>query len=157
MKFKIKKSILLLLVILMSLTACDENVEKSQLENVNENVITNTEKQEEMNQDEIEPKEKILKIKGKKQVGDIEIDNIQITLVGERKCRVTADVKNLSKEFLNSNRVKIKAINEDGEVEEIFGGIITELAGYEPCNFVTYVYADITDIKDIEFEVEPND
>lgn len=101
----------------------------------------------------IEPKDKIREIEGVKQIGNIEISDIKIELVSKDKSKLTASVKNVSKEFLNATNVKIKVIN-DKEEEISFGGIITELAGYETDTFTTYVMKDILDAKDLEIQKE---
>lgn len=92
-------------------------------------------------------------IEGTKTVGNIEFSNIRINLVEENKCEFLADVKNTTQDFLNSTNIRIKVIDASGQVDEIFGGIVTELAGLEPNTFKTMVLADITDAVDVELEV----
>ena len=92
-------------------------------------------------------------IDGVKVLGDIEISNIKITLLESKKCEFTADVKNTSIEYLKATNVRIKVIDKNGKVDEIFGGGITQLAPHEANSFKTFVLADVTDAKDIEFEI----
>ena len=89
----------------------------------------------------------------KKRVGDIEISNVRIELLEKDKCRFTASVKNVSDKFLTPTNLSVKVINQNGETEALFGGIVTELIREEENIFVTYVYADITDAYDVEFEI----
>lgn len=93
-----------------------------------------------------------IKIEGTKKVGDIEFSNIRINLVGRNECEFLADVKNTSENFLDSTNVRIIIIEEDGEIDEVFGGIVTELAGYEPNTFKMRVLSDITDAVDVEIK-----
>ena len=96
-------------------------------------------------------------IAGTKMIGDVEFSNITIGKISDNKCVVTADVKNLSKEFSEAERLSIKVLDENGEVKESFGGILTELAGLEPNQFKTYVLADITYASDVILEVVKNE
>ena len=111
-------------------------------------------------QGRLEDNNKVTKYKtidGVKTIDDIEFSNIKIGKINDTKCVVTADVKNLSKEFSKAKNVSIKVINENGEVKESFGGILTELAGLEPNKFKTYVLSDITYASDIIIEVVKNE
>ena len=89
-------------------------------------------------------------IDGIKRIDDIEFSNIKIGKISDTKCVLTADVKNLSKEFSKAKNVSVKVIDANGEVKESFGGILTDLAGLEPNKFKTYVLADVTYASDIE-------
>jgi len=100
--------------------------------------------------------QKQIRINQTKQIGKIEISNICIKLVDKNKSELSADVKNLSQEYLEPTNVEIRVIDETGNVSEIFGGIITELAGYEPSTFIAYILTDITNAKDIEFKMINN-
>lgn len=102
------------------------------------------------------PKE-LKNIAGTKMIGDVEFSNIIIGKISDDKCVVTADVKNLSKDFSESEKLSIKVIDEKGEVKESFGGILTELAGLEPNKFKTYVLSDITYASDLILEVVKNE
>lgn len=137
---KIRKVILIPMCILMltMLVSCNtftNNVE----DNSGEQIVDNNQKQN---------TKKI--IAGKRQVGNIEFSNIVIELVENNRCRVTADIKNTSEEFLTSKDIEIRVKNEKGETEDIFGDITKQLAGYETNTFITYVRKDITYVKDIE-------
>lgn len=121
----------------------------NQIEQNSGDVIqNNTQNSGEANQET----ESIVHIQGTKIINDIEITNIQIKLVEKKKCEFTADVKNTTDQYKEATNLRIKVINASGETDEIFGGVITELAAYEPNKFKTIVLADITDAKDIEFE-----
>ena len=92
-------------------------------------------------------------IKGIKTVGGIEFSNIRIGLVSENKCEFLADVKNVTDGYLESTNIRIKVIDHNGEVDKVFGGIVTELAAGEPNKFKTMVLSDVTHAQDIELEV----
>ena len=94
-----------------------------------------------------------IELPGTKKIGDIEISNIRIELIEKDRCRFTASVKNMTDKFLTPTNVSIKVINEKGETENVFGGIITELIREEENTFTTYILADITDAYDVEFEI----
>ena len=146
-----KKSYLLAIaavVILMGFTGCKK---QNKEQNINSNEVTNQIVEENKKQEVVYPQ--IVKMEGTKQLGDIELSNIVITLEERNKCKLTANVKNTSDKDLAPTNVEIKVINEKGETEEIFGGIITELIWYEENTFTTYVLADITDAKDLEFGI----
>ena len=87
-----------------------------------------------------------------KKLGDIEIKDIKIKLVEESKCELIATVKNTSESYLDATNLRIKIIDNKGEVDEIFGGGITALLGNEENELKAIVLSDITDAKDIEFE-----
>ena len=141
-----------LFMMLVSLVGCNENNDEQLL---NSNQTTNQNIENNNQSAQIMPK--TVRIEGKKQIGDIEITNIEIILEESNKCKVTADVKNTSDKDLAPTNVEIKVISEQGETEEIFGGIITELIWYETNTFTTYVLADITDAKDLEFRIIENE
>jgi len=92
-------------------------------------------------------------IAGTKMVGDIEFSNIRINLISRNKCEFLADIRNTADKFLEQTKVRIKAINSKGEVDEVFGGIVTELANYEPNEFKITVLSNLMDIKDVEIEI----
>lgn len=118
----------------------------------NNNVDMNEEK---TNNDAESNTAEVIQIKGTKTIEDIEISNIQIKEIETNNYRFSADVKNLTDKFLESKNIEIRALNENGEVTEVFGGIISKLSAYEPYQFVTYVLADISDATDFEFvEIE---
>ena len=152
---------LLLIIMLVTLVACNNN--SSNVNNPNDNnnnqqinqgneinVSGNNEGEKADNENEEIKENKITKIDGIKKVGDIEVSNIQIELIEEGRCRVTADVKNTSDNDLPPTNVSLKVINQSGDAEKVFGGIITELIWHEENQFVTYVWSDITDAYDIE-------
>ena len=118
-----------------------------QIENINQSLN---------NANQSEKENKVHYIEGKKQVGKLEISDIKIELIEEEKSRLTATVKNTSKDFLEPTNLSVKVINEKGETEKVFGGIVTELIWDEVNTFTTYVLADITDAYDIEFEIIEN-
>lgn len=109
-------------------------------QNINSNININNEKSNN------------IKIEGTKKVGDIEFSNIRINLIGANESEFLADVKNTSGNFINSTKVRIVVIEEDGKIDEVFGGIVTELAGYEPNTFKMRVLSDITDAADVEIK-----
>ena len=151
---------LLLILMLVTLVACDNNSSNVNNQNDNNNqqinqgndinISGNEEKQEDSNANKENKENKITKIDGIKKVGDIEVSNIQIELIEEGRCRFTADVKNTSENDLPPTNVSLKVINQSGDAEKVFGGIITELIWHEENQFVTYVWSDITDAYDIE-------
>ena len=152
---------LLLIIMLVTLVACSNNSSNVNNQNDNNNnqqinqgneinVSGNNEGEKSGNENEEIKENKITKIDGIKKVGDIEVTNIQIELIEEGRCRVTADVKNTSDNDLPPTNVSLKVINQSGDAEKVFGGIITELIWYEENQFVTYVWSDITDAYDIE-------
>ncbi len=134
---------------LVTLVGCSEN--KKDVNNEENNQQEEQVLNESSNQ--IKQEEKVVQIKGVKRVGDIEISNIEITLVEKNKCMVTADVKNVTSEYIEPTNVRLKITDESGEAKEIFGGIITELAGYEASTFTTYILKDITYAQDIEISI----
>ena len=93
-------------------------------------------------------------LQGTKKVGNVEFSNIRIKKITGNKCEFIADVENLTDEYLKPQDVTIKVIDSSNEVDEIFAGILTELAPYEPNRFKTQVLSDITDATDVEIEVE---
>lgn len=151
---------LLCILLLVTLVACNNNSSNVNNQNDNNNqqinqgneinVSGNNEGEKSGNENEEIKENKITKIDGIKKVGDIEVSNIQIELIEEGRCRVTADVKNTSDNDLPPTNVSLKVINQSGDAEKVFGGIITELIWHEENQFVTYVWSDITDAYDIE-------
>ena len=125
----------------------EEQKNNEQIENIKQPL--NDESQNEI-------KNKAHYIDGKKQVGKLELNNIKIELIEKEKSKLTATVKNTSKEFLEPTNLSVKVINEKGETEKVFGGIVTELIWDEVNTFTTYVLADITNAYDIEFEIIEN-
>lgn len=93
-------------------------------------------------------------LQGTKKVGNVEFSNIRIKKITGNKCEFLTDVENLTEEYLKPQDVTIKVIDSSKEVDEIFAGILTELAPYEPNRFKTQVLSDITDAVDVEIEVE---
>lgn len=150
-----KKSFLLAVAMVVMLTGFAGCKKQNDEQNINNNEATNQiveqDNQQNKQQEVVYPQ--IVKMEGTKQLGDIELSNIVITLEERNKCKLTANVKNTSDKDLAPTNVEIKVINEKGETEEIFGGIITELIWYEENTFTTYVLADITDAKDLEFSI----
>lgn len=145
-----RKSYVLLIAMafmVVGFTGCKDNNQ----EIINNNEVTNQIVEENKQQEVVYPQ--IVKLEGTKKMGDIEISDIEITLEERNKCKLTTKVKNTSDKDLAPTNVEIKVINEKGETEEIFGGIITELIWYEENTFTTYVLADITDAKDLEFSI----
>lgn len=156
---------LLLIIMLVTLVACNNNSSNVNYNDENNNTQINQQVNQ-GNEDINNAKDdsntnvndsgnevkgnKIKKIDGIKMVGDIEVSNIQIELIEEGRCRVTADVKNTSDNDLPPTNVSLKVINQSGDKEKVFGGIITELIWHEENQFVTYVWSDITDAYDIE-------
>ena len=121
----------------------------------NINVGANEENLNNTNNDAESNTAEVIQIKGTKTIEDIEISNIQIKKIETNKYRFSSDVKNLTDKFLESKNIENRALNEKGEVTEVFGGIISKLSAYEPYQFVTYVLADISDATDFEFvEIE---
>lgn len=144
----------LVFVSLVMLVGCDGN--NNQIINEQPNESQQQEQQQEpQNKEENEqPKQeddKTKKFDSIKKLGDIEITNITIKLVEKNRCEITANVKNTSDNFIKSTNAEIRVLNENGEVMEIFGGMITSLAPQEPSTFTTYVLKDITNAYDIEF------
>lgn len=92
-------------------------------------------------------------IDGTKRVGELEFSDIRIKLLKSEKCEFLASVENLSQEYLNTQSVEISVIDESGEVDEVFAGLLTELAPYEKNSFKTQVLSDITDALDVEIKV----
>lgn len=88
-----------------------------------------------------------------KRVEDVEFSNIKIKPLGRNKCEFSADVKNLSENYLDSKNIRVKVIDDSGEVDEVFAGILIGLAPYEPNIFKTHVLSDITDVVDIQIEM----
>ena len=88
-----------------------------------------------------------------KKAGDVEFSNIEIKLVGRNKSEFRADVKNTADKFLESSKVRIKVLDENGEVTDTFGGILTALANFEPNEFMTVVLMDLTEASDFEIEI----
>ena len=86
-----------------------------------------------------------------KQVEAVEFTNIKITLVEDRKSELTATVRNTSEEHLEPMNVEIRLLNENGEVEDIFGEIVPELMPGESTTFTAYALKDITGAYDVEF------
>lgn len=91
-------------------------------------------------------------IEGVKKVGDIEFSDINIDLIARNKCEFTAMVTNTTDKYIESTRVRIKVIDKSGKVDEIFGGVISDLAGYEPNEFKTIALANIMDVVDVQIE-----
>ena len=127
----------------------NENNNNNQIVNTNTNITHNTGNNNEEEQT-------IFEIPGTKKLGDVEITNIKIEKLDSRKCELTADIKNTSDNFIESQSVRVKTLNDAGEVTETFGGLMTMLAPKEPNTFVTRVLVDITDASDVEFEVIEN-
>lgn len=157
MKQKIKKSVsamvilgaLLIVVILIGVITFNNDLLFGEKElSGDENIVQNNENLSGDNTSDEVYKE----LDGIKRIGDIEISNMRIELVGKNRCKVTAKVKNTSDKDLEPTNVEISVVNEKGEIEEVFGGIITSLIWYEENEFVTYVLADITDAYDINFK-----
>ena len=145
-----KKNYLLaiaMVVMIMGFAGCKDKNNQQPNNNEATNQIVEQNKQQEV----VYPQ--IVNLEGTKKLGDIEISDIVITLEERNKCKLTTKVKNTSDKDLEPTNVEIKVINEKGETEEIFGGIITELIWYEENTFTTYVLADITDAKDLEFSI----
>ena len=92
-----------------------------------------------------------------KTVGNIEFSNMKIGKINNSKCVFTADIKNLSDDFLKAERVSVKLIDADGEVKDSFGGVLPYLVGGETKEFKTYALADITYASDIEFVIVQNE
>ena len=147
MKRKSYVLLIAMVVMVVGFTGCKDNNQ----ENINNNEGTNQIVEENKQQEVVYPQ--VVKLEGTKKMGDIEISDIEITLEERNKCKLTTKVKNTSDKDLAPTNVEIKVINEKGETEEIFGGIITELIWYEENTFTTYVLADITDAKDLEFSI----
>lgn len=93
------------------------------------------------------------KIQGIRTLGNIEFSNVTINLLERNKSEFIADVKNISDEFLNSTNVRIKIINRNGTVKEVFGGIVENLAGHEERKFKVIVLSNILDAMDIQLEM----
>lgn len=146
-----KKNYLLAMALVVMLAGFAGCKNQNEEQNINNNEATNQIVEENKQQEVVYPQ--IVKMDGTKQLGDIELSNIVITLEERNKCKLTADVKNTSDKDLEPTNVEIRVINDKGETEEIFGGIITELIWYEENTFTTYVLADITDAKDLEFSI----
>ena len=138
-------------IVVMAVSKSGSNSENQNNDNnqqVNTNITHNTENNEE--------EQTIFEIPGTKKLGDVEITNIKIEKLDSRKCELTADIKNTSDNFIESQSVRVKTLNDAGEVTETFGGLMTMLAPKEPNTFVTRVLVDITDASDVEFEVIEN-
>ena len=89
---------------------------------------------------------------GSKQLEGVEFSNIRVKELERNKCEFVADVKNTTDKFLEPSNIRVKVVDDSGKVDEIFAGILTELAPYEPNQFKTHVLSDITDFVDFEFE-----
>lgn len=152
MKNKKIKIILIIVLILMLLVGVYFVITKNAKNNISASNDENNLNAEIQNS-EVTNKPSKVDIKGVKKVGDIEISNIRIELVEKGKCELLADVRNTSDEFQEATNLRIKVIDENGKVDEVFGGVITELAAKEPNKFKAIALADITDAVDIEFEV----
>lgn len=144
-----KKVIVFILLILVILTACwigyNRNLIFNNKTNDNQEKTDNFVENSEMIADDT------INIQENKFVGNIGFSNIKIKLIDDKKCEVTANIKNISDEYLEPTNIEIRVLNENGEVEEIFGGIVTTLIPEEESVFTTYVLADITDAHDLEF------
>ena len=138
-------------IVVMAVSKSGSNSENQNNDNnqqVNTNITHNTENNEE--------EQTIFEIPGTKKLGDVEITNIKIEKLDSRKCELTADIRNTSDNYIESQSVRVKTLNDAGEVTETFGGLMTMLAPKEPNTFVTRVLVDITDASDVEFEVIEN-
>lgn len=102
----------------------------------------------------VEKESEYMYLQGTKKVGNVKFSNIRIKKITGNKCEFLADVENLTEEYLKPQDVTIKIIDDSGGVDEVFAGILTELAPYEPNRFKTQVLSDITDAIDVEIEVE---
>ncbi len=96
-------------------------------------------------------------VSGVQKLGNVEFSNMKIGKIDSGKCTFTADVKNTSEEYSKAESLSIKALNESGEVQDVFGGILTDLAGLESSKFKTYVLEDITYASDVKIEIANND
>lgn len=106
-----------------------------------------------INNNQEENQNNTVSIEGVKTVGNLEISNIKITKVEDKKCELTGDVKNKVEEYVSATNLRIKVLDENGVVDEIFGGGITDLLPNEENSFKAIVLTDITDAADIEFEI----
>ena len=144
-KNKVRFSVFCILLIIVLVAIISFSVSK--IESMNQDVSG-----EHLNNIEV-AEVKNVSIDGIKKVEDIEFSNIRINLISKNKCEFLADVKNTTDKFLDSTQVRIKIINSKGEVDEVFGGIVTELASYEPNKFKLTVLSNLMDAKDVEIEM----
>lgn len=142
----------IVIVLIVALVIANNNLFKNgeNLEIENEEIVENeNEKENETTNEGV-----YIYLQGTKKVGDVEFKNIRIKKIERSKCEFLADVENKTEEHLKPQDVTIKVIDDSGEVDEIFAGILTELAPYEPNKFKTQVLSDITDVIDVEIEVK---
>ena len=146
-------AVVILCAVVIGVMAFSKTGSNNQKPNNNQSVNTNNITLDTGN---IEVEQTVFEIPGTKKLGDIEITNIKIEKLDSRKCELTADIKNTSENFIESQNIRVKTIDENGEVAEVFGGLMTTLAPKEPNQFITRVLTDITDASDVEFEVIEN-
>lgn len=92
-------------------------------------------------------------ISGNITIDGIKFSNYRVNPIGINKCEFIADVKNLTENYSKARNVRIKIINSSGDVEDIFAGILTELAPYEPNIFKTQLLSKIDESTIIEIEI----
>lgn len=95
-------------------------------------------------------------VPGVQKLGNVEIYNMKIGKIDSGKCTFIADVTNTSEEYSKAESLSIKVLDENGEVKDSFGGILTDLAGLETSKFKTYVLEDITYASDVKIEIANN-
>lgn len=92
-------------------------------------------------------------IDGTRRAGDVMFSNVRIRVIKSGKCEFLADVENVTEKYLNTQSVEVSVVDDSGEVDEVFAGLLTELAPYESSTFKTQVLSDITDALSVEFAV----
>ena len=86
-------------------------------------------------------------------IDGIEFSNYRVNPIGINKCEFITDVKNLTENYSKARNIRVKIINASGDVQDIFGGILTELAPYEPNIFKTQLLSKIDEDASIVIEI----
>ena len=92
-------------------------------------------------------------ISGNITIDGIKFSNYRVNPIGINKCEFIADVKNLTANYSKARNIRVKIINSSGDVQDIFGGILTELAPYEPNIFKTQLLSKIDEDASIVIEI----
>ncbi len=96
----------------------------------------------------------IVKIEETNKMGNLLICDIQITKINNSKSELRVTIKNDSAEYTESQTIKIKAFDKQGETIAEFSGLIGKMAPYEEAEFYTQVLKDISLAKSVTFEAE---
>lgn len=96
----------------------------------------------------------ITKINKTQNLGNIEISNIEIEKTSERRSEIRAEAINNSNEIIEGKSISVIIKNENGEIQEIFGGHLSSIPANEKITFAATIRADITNAHDVEFQIE---